>query len=73
MATSRPSLFAPRRLGPREADMAGMTSSGQAESDSPGTASKDPPDVRLVGGEAATLEEKVRRLEAQNRELAMQR
>lgn len=50
--------------------MAGMTSSGQAESDSPGTASKDPPDVRLVGGEAATLEEKVRRLEAQNRELA---
>ncbi|MDQ3662156.1 MAG: GGDEF domain-containing protein, partial [Actinomycetota bacterium] len=50
--------------------MAGMTSSGQAESDSLGTASKDLPDVRLVGGEAATLEEKVRRLEAQNRELA---
>ena len=50
--------------------MAGMTSSGQAESDSPGTAFKDPPDVRLVDGEAATLEEKVRRLEAQNRELA---
>jgi len=50
--------------------MAGMTSSGQAESDSLGTASKDLPDVRLVGGEAATLEEKVRRLQAQNRELA---